>query len=377
MTAPPTDPAADPRVAHLSGEDAFAMEQAVDAFAARLGSPDAPLERWTVDLEDRSGIAGIDGEAAEGRATGQIARQLGEIEQRLSTAPLFGGGTLVVVRQPAALARAKASRERIVGLIAGVPPGNALAFLELDDGSVRRGRKSDPIRDAVSAAGGLVVEFPALTRDRMERWIERRAGELGVELGPGSAALLAERVGAHVREGDVDRRRQSQLADGELQKLALYRPGARIDRDDVAALVPETIPGSTWAFLDAVGSRRIRDAGKLADRLLSSGTAVPLLVTQLHRRLRELLLVREHLASGTRPDQLPRIMRLQPFRAGKLAEQASTWSLAELEDALAGLLELDLASKGIGPDGSGVSMSDERSALGLEVWLAEQVARPA
>jgi DNA polymerase III delta subunit len=361
-------------VAHLSGEDAFAMEQAVDAFAARLGGPDAPLERWVVDLEDRSGSAS---EELDGRPTGQIARQLGEIEQRLSTAPLFGGGTLVVVRQPAALARAKASRERIVGLIAAVPAGNALAFLELDDGSARRGRKSDPIREAVSAAGGLVVEFPALTRDRMERWIEHRAGELGVGLGPGAAALLAERVGAHVREGDVDRRRQSQLADGELQKLALYRPGATIGRDDVAALVPETIPGSTWAFLDAVGSRRIREAGKLADRLLTGGTAVPLLVTQLHRRLRELLLVREHLASGTRPDQLPRIMRLQPFRAGKLAEQASAWSLAELEDALAGLLELDLSSKGIGRDGSAVSMSDERSALGLEVWLAERVARRA
>ena len=39
------------------------------------------------------------------------------------------------------------------------------------------------------------------------------------------------------------------------------------------------------------------------------------------------------------------------------------------------LLELDLASKGISLDGSQRSMSDARSALGLQAWLAGSVAR--
>jgi DNA polymerase III delta subunit len=58
----------------------------------------------------------------------------------------------------------------------------------------------------------------------MEGWVSRRADELGVSLAPGAAKAIAEKVGAFVREGDVDRRRQSELANSELEKLALYRP---------------------------------------------------------------------------------------------------------------------------------------------------------
>lgn len=356
-------------VAHLSGEDAYAIDRAVEAFARLLGSDGAPLDTWRVDLDD----AAAGGE--DGATGGRIGRILDEVERRLGTAPLFGGGTLVVVRQPGALLRARQHRERLLALIGTIPAGNGLCFAELTPPG-RRDRGADPLRDAIAAAGGLVELFPALTRDRMERWIEARAGELGVGLAPGAAALLAERVGAHVREGDVDRRRQTELAAAELEKLALYRPGGIVGRDDVVALVAEAVPASTWAFLDAVGRRRTAEAARLAGLLLRQGAAIPLLVTQLHRRLRELILAREQLAGGGGAERLARVMRLHPHRARKLAEQAETWTLAELEAALGGLLEVDLASKGVGPDGEPAPMSEERSALGLEVWLAERVGRP-
>ena len=81
-------------------------------------------------------------------------------------------------------------------------------------------------------------------------------------------------------------------------------------------------------------------------------------------------MVRDHQAAGTRPQDIVRELKLQPFRAQKLAEQAGSWSPAELDAALEGLLELDLASKGISLDGTPRSMSDARSALGLQAWLA-------
>ena len=58
-----------------------------------------------------------------------------------------------------------------------------------------------------------------------------------------------------VKDRDVDRRRMSELANAELEKLALYRPGGTVTNDDIEALVAEAVPGSTWAFLDALGSR--------------------------------------------------------------------------------------------------------------------------
>jgi hypothetical protein len=186
--------------------------------------------------------------------------------------------------------------------------------------------------------------------------------------------LLAQRVGAHVRQGDVDRRRQSEMANAELEKLALYRPGGEATREDVAELVPEAIPGSVWAFLDAIAARRGADASLLATRLTGSGTPLQVIVSQLHRRVRELVQVREHLDAGSRPPELIRVMRLAPFRAQKLAEQAATWDAVALDRALLGLVELDLRSKGISLTGGAVRMDDELDALGLQLWIAEHAA---
>jgi DNA polymerase III delta subunit len=207
----------------------------------------------------------------------------------------------------------------------------------------------------------------------MEAWIVARGKELGVTFGPGAARLLTERVGGYVREADVDRRRQTGIADQELRKLALYRPDGTVTRQDVAELVTEAVPGSTWALLDAVGTRRAADATMLAERLLADAVPVPLLVAQLHRRLRELVIVRDHLESGTRGPALMRAMRLQPYRAQKLQEQAVRWTPEALREAINGLVDLDLTSKGIALDGSTRQMSAARTALALQLWLAEAI----
>lgn len=366
--------AATTNVAYFWGEDAWGMERAVRGMALALGGDDrtgdgladgaTALEIWRVDAE-----------AETSAGAGSAARLLDRIAERLGTAPLFGGGTLVMLRQPTPLLREKANRERLVGLISDVPPGNALAITELADGGSRPSKAAEGLREAVKEHGGTVREYPALTRERMERWIGERAGELGLTLGPGAARLLAERVGAFVREGDVDRRRQTELADGELEKLALLRPEGVATREDVAESVPEAIPGSSWAFLDAVALRHPADASRIAERLLEGGTPMPVLLAQVHRRLRELVVVRDHLAAGTRPPDLVRELKLQPYRAQKLAEQAGGWAPAELDGALDGLLELDLASKGISLDGAPRAMSDARSALGLQAWIAASVGR--
>ena len=216
----------------------------------------------------------------------------------------------------------------------------------------------------------MVQAFKVPAAGQLEPWLIKRAGELDIRLEPAAARLLAERVGGHIRESDVDRRRRTELANGELEKLALYKPGGTIGPDDVAALVTETIPGSTWAFLDAVGERAGAQAATLAERLLADGTPMPVLVSQMHRRLRDLVLVREHLDAGSKPPQIVKDLKLQPFRARKLSEQARSWSVPALEAALADLLALDLRSKGISLDGSTLHMSEHIDALAFQAWIA-------
>jgi DNA polymerase III delta subunit len=331
------------------GDDSYGVNHAPDSLAARLAGDGPPL--------DRVRLAGAATSAAE-------------IGEKVATATLFGGGTLVVVSEPAPLVATKPLAALLVQTLAAVAPGNGLAFLDSVDGAntTRRPASLEALRKTVAEAGGDVREFVAPTRDQMARWIGDRARERDIRISPAAAALLAERVGANVRERDVDRRRQGELAVAELEKLALYRIDEQIVPDDVKALVADAVPGSTWAFLDAVGLRRAPEAAELADRL--EDVPAPLFVTQLHRRIKQLIDVADLLASGTPAAEIVRITKLNPYVAQKLAEQARTWTLPELDAALAGLLDLDYALKGR------FGGSDLRRRAAVSLWIAERVRRP-
>jgi DNA polymerase III delta subunit len=354
-----------PRLAYLWGEDAFGIGQALRDFAAGLAATGEPMTTWRADADDEAS----DGSDGSGTSARRRGRTLDEVEEHLATAPLFGGGTLVVVPQPGALAAESTARERLLRLLRDVPPGNALCFTDLIASGAKGPAAKGVVRDAVAEAGGLVRELAVPPAGRLEAWLVEQARTLGTSLQPDAARLLAERVGGHVREADVDRRRRTELAHAELEKLALYRIDGPIAKADVEALVPETIPGSMWAFLDALGARATASAARLAERLLADGTPMPLLIAQVHRRLRDLVLVREHLDAGSRNADIVRSMRVQAFRAQKLAEQAGTWTGDALVEALDGLLELDMRSKGIATDGGVRQMSDAIDGLAVASWI--------
>ena len=330
------------------GDDEYSLEAAAVALGRRAAGPGGePPVAW--------------------RTTG-ASTQAAEIAERVATATLFGGGTLVIVEDPAPLVRAKAERVALQAAIASLAPGNALTFLEPVDGSGRRPKSLEDLAATVADAGGDVRQFVAPREGGMARWIEERATERGMRLERGTAEALARKVGAFVREGDVDRRRQGRLAVAELEKLAVYRLDAPVRPEDVDALVADAVPGSTWAFLDAVGARRPREAAELLERLLET-TPEPVLVAVLHRRIRELLLVADHRERGESIQDTARALKLKEYPARKLWEQGHAWRQDELAGALEGLLELDAALKGER------ATDVRRRRLAFSLWLAECVAR--
>jgi len=254
----------------------------------------------------------------------------------------------------------------VVGLVV---PGNGLAFTETVDGFGKRSAAGEALSGAIAAAGGETREFKTPKAGDMVRWLEDRARERGVRFGRGAAQELATRVGAFVREGDVDRRQQGRLAVSEIEKLALYRPDAAVEVGDVQALVPEAVPGSMWAFLDAVALRRKDEAARIAELLLPS-TPEPVLLTVLHRRIRELLQVADLIGSGATPAEVIRVTKLKPYPAEKLSVNARLWTVAELEAALNGIFELDVTLKGRADRSS----TPGHFRLELMLWLTEHVS---
>jgi DNA polymerase III delta subunit len=341
-----------PPVAYLWGDDGYGLEAAVEAFRRDPERfPAGPPDRWRVALD-----AGSSGAA------------IAALAERLATGVMFGSGVLVIASGVAAATRRSVDRDALVAAIGTIAPGNGLVLLEETEPGVREppGRA---IAEAVRAAGGEVRRLAAPKEGGLAAWLEARARERSLTLGPGAARELATRVGGFVREGDVDRRNQGRLAVMELEKLALRHPdGGAISAGDVQALVAEAVPGSIWGFVDAVASRQVERALELLERLLDA-TPEPVLLAVLHRRLRELVEVADRLAGGEPPGSLVRSMRLQPYRAEILIRQAAAWSLDELDAALDGLLALDALVKGVG----GRSADGARLRLAFDLWITDRV----
>ena len=340
-------------IAYLWGDDGYGLEAAAEAFrqdAARF--PGGPPERWRVLLDPGSPRAGI-----------------AELAERLATGVMFGSGVLAVVSGVASAARRITDRDALVGAIGTIAPGNGLVLLEETETGTRE-PPGKAIADAVRAAGGEVRKLDAPREGALSAWIEARARERGIALAPGAAKELASRVGGFVREGDVDRRNQGRLAVTELQKLALrHADDEPVTAEDVQALVREADPGTKWGFVDAVANRRRERALALLEPLLDEEPA-PVLLAVLHRRIRELVEVRDRLDRGEAPGSLVRSMKLAAYPAELRVREAVAWTVEELELALEGLLELDALVKGVGGRGSDAA----RERLAFDLWITDRVA---
>lgn len=351
----PDGPAGSAPLAYLWGDDAFGLDSAVDAFRT----------------DPNRFPAGAPGRWRAGAEVGESGRLLGEIIERIGTGSLFGEGTLVIVGGVTQLTRRGSDRDRLVEALGQVAPGNGLAIVE----ETETGRKDPPSRaisDAIAAVGGFVRRVEAPREGALAAWIENRARERRISLAPGAARELATRIGGFVREGDVERRHQSRIAVGELEKLALrHAEGEPVTVADVQALVSEAVPGSMWSFADAIGMRQRGRSLELLERLLDDKPE-PVLLAVLHRRIRELVEVLDRLDRGETAGSLVRSMKLASFRAETLARQARAWTVPELDAALEGLVELDALVKGVG----GRASDDARTRLAFDLWITD-LAAPA
>ena len=206
---------------------------------------------------------------------------------------------------------------------------------------------SGALRDAVAAAEAWSRNCP---RSAASGWRRGSASEPQVP----SACALARVPRRRWRSASgrtsgrlmsISSTAKSELANGELEKLALYRPEGEISRADVeerSRRRSRAPRGHSWTPSPLA---RPEIGGRDRERLLSGGTPMPVLVGQIHRRLRDLILVREHLDAGARNAGLVKAMKMQPFRVQKLSEQAGMWHADALVSALGGLVESTCAAR--------------------------------
>jgi len=252
---------------------------------------------------------------------------------------LFGEGSFVVVRNLDAWNAAQ--KAVVVDYLDNPAPQADLVLL---------GKKLGARERLLAAAkrSGEVHNFEQPTGKALVRWVVGQAKGLSLDLPEDVAANLIERC-----SGDKQR------LVTETEKLTLYVSDRPVTGEDVEALCPPDVQSNIFAFVDSLAASERGRAIELLEALISTGEP-PLKVTYMVRRqFRLVARARALLARGASRGEVARELKVPPFVARKLEEQARRLSDEDLEAALKLVLDLERGLKG------GSDLGDE-----LQVELA-------
>ena len=256
---------------------------------------------------------------------------------------LFGEGPFVVLKDLDAWNAAQ--KAMIVEYLRDPSPGSDLILLGKKLGARER------LFSAVENSGEIHT-FDQPKGKALVRWLVGHAKKMDLDLPEDVAEDLANRC-----SGDKMRLLQ------ETEKLALYTGDRTATHDDVAALCPPDVQSNIFAFVDALAAGERDRALALLEDLIGTGEPPLRLTFMIRRQFQLVARARALLERGTPRKELSSRLKVPPFVARKLEEQARKLDEEDLERALARIQDLESGLKG------GSNLSDdlqvEMTVLGL------------
>jgi len=180
-----------------------------------------------------------------------------------------------------------------------------------------------------------VKSFPPLRGTNLRQWIQRRMKEGGDSISPQAVDLLARLVGSNLW-----------IMANEINKLALFTSGRRIEEEDVKTVVSYAQQASVFAMVDAILEFKAGVAEQALQQLLQRGTAPAYLLVMLSRQVRMIVRVKELRNQGKTSTEIQNKLGLtSEFAFNKTLEQADRYTLERLKEIYHQLLETDLSIK--------------------------------
>ena len=179
------------------------------------------------------------------------------------------------------------------------------------------------------------------------RWIVDRAKAKDSEIAPQAAVLLSNKINrgsSNDRDHFVsDSRTYLYKLDNELEKLAAYALGRRIESADVEALVWDEDVADIFKFIDAISIRNGEDAFRFVRGVLVRGESPLVVLSHMARQTRLMIQAKEH--ADLSNDALAQHIGVHPFVAKKALQQAQRFQMSELLGAHEAVLQADVAIK--------------------------------
>lgn len=293
------------------GDNTHAKHEALDKLKARSGDP-AMLELNTNTLDGK----GLTVDA---------------LQAMCSAMPFLSPVRLVIVTDYFVSKPAQVERKAMLAYLPELPDFTRLVFLE---SSLLPKNHAAITLAGQKSAGGYVKVFELPKGGAVDRWVTRRVQERGGQIAPRAANLLATNVGADLY-----------VLDNEIEKLLLYCGDDLIQSGHVKKLSPYAAEANIFDLVDALGHRNGRGAAQLLQRMLNDGADPFYLFAMFVRQFRLLIQVKESAESGLRAQEISKAVGMHPYVAGKMVTQARSFSIEQLEQIYAHLLDIDVNVK--------------------------------
>ena len=263
-----------------------------------------------------------------------------EIVGAAGTFPAFAERRLVIVTRGEAF---NAADQEALSAYIDAPSPSTCFVLVMAKGDQRRRFFSSMMQRAV------LINCQPLFERELPAWLQNHAASMGLRLTAEALHALVERTGSALH-----------ALSNELQKLRDYvgRPhtlpsGSSPSRTAEAVTVEQLLAVSAggrerslFELTDAVGNRRTAQALGVTRALIDQGDYPPVLIVALTRHFRRLWMTKGHLDAGGPATALPQLLGVAPRYAETVRQQASRFSLGELEAAMARCLVADAQIKG-------------------------------
>ena len=258
---------------------------------------------------------------------------------------LFGGGPFVVLKDLDAWNAAQ--KAVIVDYLKDPSPGSDLILLGKKLGARER------LYSAVENSGEVHTFDPPKGK-ALVRWVVGHAKKVGLDLPEDVAEDLTNRC-------SDDKMRLLH----ETEKLALYVGDRTTTHDDVAALCPPDVQSNIFAFVDSLAAGERDRALALLEDLIGTGEPPLRLTFMIRRQFQLVARARALLERGIPRKEIASQLKVPPFVARKLEEQAHKLEEEDLEHALARIQNLESGLKG------GSNLSDELQVEMAVLGLSE------
>ena len=203
--------------------------------------------------------------------------------------------------------------------------------LVLIDGKIK---SNNPLLRELSAKAE-VKSFPLLKDAELRQWIKGRVTREGGSISAPAVNLLAKLVGSNLW-----------AMANEINKLALFTLGRRIEEDDIKMVVSYAQEANVFAMVDAILDFKAGVAEQLLQQLLRGGAAPAYLLVMLSRQVRMIVQVKELIKQGKPKIEIQDKLGLtREFVWRKTLEQAGKYPWARLKEVYHKLLEADLSIK--------------------------------